>query len=367
MDEFIAILREVRDPRDFSARHQVGEVLFLALCASLCGAQTGVDRAEFAAAHEQDFRGVLRLRHGVPSHDTFSRLFRILDPAELHKAFDLFLAALRRDLGLPASGRVVAIDGKSLRRGYEAGRAHMPPLMVSVWDAETRLALAQGLAPGNGEVAGTLKLLRGLALKGAMVTADALHCHPAMAAAVRARGAHYALGLKGNRSALLAAAEAAFAGAGGAPARYETREEGHGRRERREACVVKAAALARPHGFPGLAALGRIRAERTLKDRRAQTSTRYVVLSRVLSPRRLLQVARAHWSIENHLHWTLDVVFDEDQARSRKNHAPENLAILRRLAQNIWRAHPDTRPIGRKMKLASWSKDYFFSAFAHLQ
>lgn len=366
MDAFIAILREVHDPRDFNARHAVGDVLFLALCAGLCGAKTCVDMAEFAAAHEEDFAAVLDLPHGVPSHDTFSRLFRLLDPSELEAAFASFLSALRRDLGLPRAGRVVAVDGKSLRRGYEAGRACMPPLMVSVWDAETRLCLAQRRAPANGEVAGTLKLLKGLALKGAIVTADALHCHAGMAEAVRATGAHYALGLKGNRSALLADAQGAFADEA-ALACHETREARHGRRETRSACVVKAPALARRHAFPGLAAVGRIQAERVLKDGRVQQATRYVALSRVLSPRKLLEVTRAHWSIENHLHWTLDVVFGEDDARSRKNHSPENLAVMRRLVQNIWRVHPDPKPIGRKMKLASWSKDYFFSAFAHLQ
>src|SRR3954468_11657004 len=123
----------------------------------------------------------VRLRHGPPSHDTFSRVLRLLDPDELARAFAAFMTALRQGLGLPPPQGVVAVDAKALRRGYERGRAHLPPLMVSVWDAETRLAIAAARAPGGSEVKATLALLKGLSLKGCTVTADALHCHPAMA------------------------------------------------------------------------------------------------------------------------------------------------------------------------------------------
>src|SRR5262249_23854619 len=145
---------------------------------------------------------IVDLRHGAPSHDSFSRLFRLLDPEELAKAFARFVAALREGLGLGPAKGVVAIDGKRLRRGYERGRSHMPPLMVSVWDAETRLSLAMQPAAGGDEVAATLAALKSVILKGCTVAADALHCHPRMAAQVRQRGAHYALKLKGNHRPL---------------------------------------------------------------------------------------------------------------------------------------------------------------------
>jgi hypothetical protein len=204
MQSYISILREVRDPRDINARHRVETILFLTLAATLCGAKSCVEVADFASDREQELSEIVDLPYGTPSHDTFSRLFRLLDPAELAKAFTAFMTGLRTELGLGAPRGVVAIDGKSLRRGYEKGKSHMPPLMVSVWDSQTRLAIAQARAPGGNEIAATLALLRSLVLKGCTVTADALHCHPAMAQAVLNAKADYALGLKANHGPLYA-------------------------------------------------------------------------------------------------------------------------------------------------------------------
>ena len=153
MQSFISILREVRDPRDINARHPVGTVLFLTLAATLCGAKSCVQVADFVEAREEELCAIVELPYGPPSHDTFSRLFRLLDPSELAKTFTAFMTALRAELGLAPAQGVVAIDGKSLRRGYEKGRAFLPPLMVSVWDSQTRLAMAQARAPGGNEVA----------------------------------------------------------------------------------------------------------------------------------------------------------------------------------------------------------------------
>jgi predicted transposase YbfD/YdcC len=364
MQTLITILQEVRDPRDINARHEVGTILFLTLAATLCGAKSCVEIADFVEGREEELSAMIDLPHGPPSHDTFSRLFRLLDPVELAKAFAAFMAALRAELGLPPPRGVVAIDAKSLRRGYEKGRAHFPPLMVSVWDRETRLAIAQARALGGNEIATTLELLRGLVLKGCTVTADALHCHPAMAEAVLAAKAHYALGLKANNGPLHAEAERLFTGAE-APS-FASEERAHGRIERRRASVLAAPAAARAL-LPGLRALGCIEAERTDTNGKTETKTRYVALSRPLTPAKLLEVVRAHWSIENQLHWTLDVVFDEDDARTRKDYGPENLAVIRRLAQNILRLHPSTASISSKMRRAMWSKDHFFDLFAHMR
>src|ERR1700722_6403938 len=211
METLVSIFREVHDPRDFNARHDLPAMLFIALAATLCGAKSCVDIADFAAAHEDELGEIVDLAHGPPSHDSFSRLFRLLDPEQMATAFTGFVGALRRGLGLDPAKGVVAVDGKRLRRGYERGRACMPPLMISVWDAETRLSLATRHAPGGNEVAATLAALKSLVLKGCIVTGDALHCHPAMAAEVRATGAHYALKLKANNAPMFTCVQAAFA------------------------------------------------------------------------------------------------------------------------------------------------------------
>ncbi len=366
METLISIFREVRDPRDFNAQHDLAAMLFVALAATLCGAKSCVDIADFASAHESELAEIVDLRHGPPSHDSFSRVFRLLDPEEVAKAFARFVQALREGLGLGGPKGVVAVDGKRLRRGYERGRSHMPPLMVSVWDADTRLSLASQAAPDGNEVAATLAALKSLVLKGCIVVGDALHCHPRMAAQVRQRGAHYALKLKANHGPLFACAEAAFAAADakGKLASYEQIDDGHDRHERRRACVLAKPADA--PDFPDLAVIGRIEAERQANGRTAR-KVHYVVSSKRLSPKRMLDVTRTYWSVENQLHWRLDVVFNEDDARTRKDYGPQNLAVLRRIALDILRAHPDNRSVGRKMKLAAWKKEFFFQLFAYLR
>ena len=238
--------------------------------------------------------------------------------------------------------------------------------MVSVWDAETRLSLATRHALGGNEVAATLTALKSLVLKGCIVTGDALHCHPGMAAEVRERGAHYALKLKANHGPLFACAQQAFAvaDAKGTLACYEQSDTGHDRREWRRASVIARPADA--PAFPDLAAIGRIETERHANGKIAE-KVHYVVLSKRLLPERMLEVTRTHWSVENQLHWRLDVVFNEDDARTRKNYAPENLGVVRRMALDILRAHPDNRSVGRKMKLAAWKKEFFFELFAHMR
>ncbi len=367
METLLTILREVRDPRDINARHDCASMLFIALIAMLCGAKTCVDIADFAAASEEELAQIADLPHGAPSHDSFSRLFRLLGPDEMARIFARFAKALREGLGLPAAKGVVAIDGKRLRRGYERGKAFMPPLMISVWDAETRMSIAARASGDGNEVKATLEALKSLDLKGCTVTADALHCHAAMAEAVRAAGAHYALKLKGNNGPLYACAAEPFekADAAGKGASYETGEKGHGRFERRRVTTVAAPKEA-PH-LPGLVMFARLESERQKAGGKTETALYYVALSRRLPPHRALEIVRTHWSVENNLHWALDVVFHEDDARSRKNHAPQNLSFIRRMALDILNSHPDKRSTARKMKLAAWSKEFFFELFAYLR
>ena len=367
MDTIISIFQEVRDPRDVNARHSVGSMLFVALAATLCGAKYAVDIADFCEANLEALAEIVDLPHGAPSHDCFSRLFRLLDPAELAAALARFAQALRAALKIGAPQGVIAVDGKSLRRAYERGRSFMPALMVAVWDAETRLSIAAQRAEGDDEVATTLAVLKALVLKGCIVTADALHCHPRMAEAVRATGAHYALTLKGNHGPLHGAVVAAFAKADaeGKMTVHECCDSGHDRHEWRRVSVVAAPADAPP--FPGLKAIARIETRRSGAGGKAETTTRYAVLSKRLSPSRVLEVTRAHWDIENGLHWQLDVTFHEDDARTRKDYGPQNLAVIRRIALDILRTHPLDRSIARKMKLATWSKQFFLELFAHMR
>jgi len=199
------------------------------------------------------------------------------------------------------------------------------------------------------------------------VTADALHCHPAMAEAVLARDADYAIKLKGNHGPLLACAARAFAAAdaAGELAFQERRDKGHGRSEWRRASVIAVPADA--PAFPGLVALGRIESERVTASGQKSLAVHHVVLSRRLSPKRLLEVVRLHWSVENHLHRQRDVVFHEDDARNRKNHAPTNLGIIRRMALDILKAHPDPRSPRQKMNQARWKKGFFYELFTHMR
>lgn len=367
METLITILREVRDPRDFNARHDCAAMLFIALIATLCSEKSCVDFADFATANEDDLAEIVDLPHGAPSHDCFSRLFRLLDPEEMAKTFAAFAKALREGLGLGPARGVVAIDGKCMRRGYERGRKFMPPLMVSVWDAETRVSIAARFATGGNEVAATLEALKSLDLKGCIVTADALHCHPKMAEGVRATGAHYAIKLKGNNGPLHACAVEAFAQADarGDLVFHEKSESGHDRFERRRASVVAPPKNA-PH-FPDLVLFGRIESERRSGKGEASSFTQYIVLSKKLSPKRMMETTRRHWGVENNLHWQLDVVFNEDDARTRKNYAPQNLSVIRRIALDILRAHPEDRSIARKMKLAARKKEFLFDLFTYMR
>jgi predicted transposase YbfD/YdcC len=342
-------------------------MLFVSLIATLCGAKSCVDIADFCAANEAELAAIVDLPHGAPSHDSFSRLFRLLDPDEMAKAFTAFAKALRAGLGLGPARGVVAIDGKRLRGGYERGRAHMPPLMISVWEGETRLSLGARASDDGNEIKATLEALKSLDLKGCTVTADALHCHPKMAEGVRARGGHYALKLKKNNAPLYACAEKAFDEAdanGGAPS-YETSETGHDRFERRRVSLIGAPKDAPK--LPGLVMLGRIESERRKAQGKTSTHTYYAALSKRQTPRKFMEVIREHWGVENDVHWPLDVVFNEDDARARKNHAPQNLSFIRRMALDILKAHPDPRSPARKMKLAAWKQEFLFELFAYMQ
>ena len=362
MDKFVECFSGLVDPRKKQAKHDLTEMLFIALLATLCGATTCCDIALFGQSKEALLRTILVLEHGIPSHDTFSRVFRIIDPKSFEKVFRRFTKAFATATKIKG---VVALDGKALRRAYESGQSHMPPVMVTAWSAMTRMSLANVLAPGNNEAAGALQLIELLQLKGCVVTADALHCHREMAKAIVDRGADYVLAVKNNQPGLMRDAKAAIAAAERKKTkRATTKEVGHGRKESRTAIVAPVKDMAKKHKFPGLKAVARI----TSKRGSDKTVQRYFLLTRHYKPAELLGIVRQHWGIENVLHWTLDVVLDEDQTRGRKDHAPANLAVLRRLALNIARAHPDTKTSLRgKLKRAAWDDKFLVDMLLNMR
>jgi predicted transposase YbfD/YdcC len=362
MEGFAECFAEVPDPRKREGDHDLTEMLFIALMAMLCGAKFCTDIEVFGRAKEGLLGTVLELQNGIPSHDTFSRLFRMLDPKALERAFRRFTAAFAEQVQIDG---VIALDGKALRRAYQKGKSHMPPVMVTAWAAKTRLALANVLSPGNSETAGALQLIEMLQLKGCVVTMDALHCRRDTAKAIVERGGDYVLAVKENQPSLLRDAKAAIEQADRRRARQvSTTDIEHGREDIRTATVASAKDLGEKHDFPGLVAVARIKSKRG-HDKQVE---RYFLLTRPYKPQEVLSIVRQHWGIENRLHWTLDVVLDEDLARSRKDYAPENLAVLRRLALNVARTHPDTRTSMRaKLIRAGWDEKFLLEMLTNVR
>ncbi len=351
---------DLPDPRAPNARHRLSDMILIALAASLCGAQGASDYALFARSK----RAILETVIGPfdpASHDTFSRVLRLLDPTAFATAF----AAFARSFAGALEG-VVAIDGKAMRRAYEVGGHAWPPIIVSAWAAEARTvlgSLAAGSA-GDGEAETAIRLVGLLALDGATVTADALHCHRRMAAAIRERGGDYVLALKGNRADLKRDAEAQLEAGGADGETASTEEHTHGRHERRHALVVPAGDVAERHDFPDLSAIARVTSSRG--DDKPQT--RLFLLSRTMTAAELLHTVRDHWSIENSLHWSLDVTFNEDQSRARKDHAPANVALIGRLAMTILKNIDDPKTSVRgRIKRCAWEDDYLINAIAHMR
>jgi predicted transposase YbfD/YdcC len=362
--EAIRAIFDGLDPRDQNARHDFSEMLFISIAAMLCGAKNCSDIWRFAYEKEEMLREVLTLAHGIPSHDTFSALFRKLVPTEFAEAFARFMGRFAAAAG---SNRQIALDGKAMRGAFESGRHFAPRMMVSAWGTELRMTLAALPAEGGNEARAAIDVLRLIDLRGAVVTADALHCSARTAEEITRGGGDYVLALKGNQGPLLAAAERLLAGKPApksAPA--ATEETSHGRRERRTARVVPAAQLGREHGFPGLAAIAEVERTRLIGRKRQHERCLYV-LSRRMPAHELLAVARRHWDIENALHWQLDVVFREDDCRTRKDHGPENLALLRRFCLNTLRADSKKDTMRGKAMRAGWNNAYLIHLMTQMR
>jgi predicted transposase YbfD/YdcC len=359
---------DVPDPRDHTVQHELTEILFVALAAMLCGAKHCTEMALFAKTRLQLLRQVVPLKNGAPSHDTFTRVFKALDPDAFEAAFRRFMAGFGAQARRDTPHGHVAVDGKSLRRAYERGCAHVPPLVVTVFACETFMSLSQTLAKTGGEAQAAIAALQLLSLKGCMVTADALHCHARFTRAVRQAGGHYALALKGNQSKLARAANAALDRAAervGAVV-ASTTTKAHGRHEVRRALVVPFVQAPSRNALVDLKAVARVEAWRT-KDGTTSHKVRTFALSKCLPPRQVLVLVRRHWAIENSLHWQLDVLMSEDHMRTRKNNGPANLAVLRRLALNVLRADGEPMPLSHKQLKAKWDNTNLLSLLTYMR
>lgn len=311
--------------------------------------------ARFAQAKEGFLRGFLKLENGLPSHDTFSRLFRLLDPQSFGAAFQQFMAKFTGTVQ-----GVVAIDGKVLRRSFDRASGKSALHMVSAWGCEQRLVLAQVATDAkSNEITAVPKLLEMLSLKGTIVTVDALNCQRAIAQQIVEQGGEYAMALKGNQGTLHDDVRTFLDDpACPAAASVQTVDGEHGRIETRTATVCTDIDwLQADHHWPGLAAIGKVERIRETAAK-TTTETAHYILSTALSVERFNDVVRQHWGVENRLHWRLDVVMNEDQARTRLDNGPHNMAVLRHMAINVMQKNGDKDALRGKFQKAAWDNAY---------
>jgi predicted transposase YbfD/YdcC len=336
---FIDYFAELADPRQQDrCDHKLIDILFIAICAVICGADGFTDMEEFGMAKETWLRQFLELPNGIPSHDTFGRVLARLNP----KAFQQCFLDWVRAVAVITDQEIVPIDGKKLRRSHDKANGQRAIELVSAWTRANRLMLGQiKVAADSNEITAVPLLLRLLALKGCIVTLDALHCQRDTAAEILKQEADYVLALKGNQGSLYNEVEGFFDAIvnertfGYEISRHQTVDGEHGRIETRKYWHVNAPDYVKEKAdWPGLVSLGMCEARRELNGQTSQEK-RYYLSSLGVDAERFAKAARGHWSIENSLHWILDVVFREDDSRVRVGHAAENFGLLRRIAINL--------------------------------
>ncbi len=341
------------DPRVERTRaHRLSDLITIALCAVVCGANDWVAVETFGHAKEAWLRTFLPLPGGIPTHDTFGRVFARLDPAELQRGFLRWVQAVVGEL----PPQVVAVDGKTLRHSADRSSGQAALHLVSAWATASGLVLGQQATDAkSNEITAIPHLLRLLALDGCVVTIDAMGCQRAIAAQLHAQGADYVLALKANQPTLHATVMAAFADARaqGGDAWHpleqdhaQTLDKGHGRVERRRVTVLSdpdlLACLDPTGAWPGLRAVVEVQAERRVGAAPA-TEHRYYLASLPPDAALLGQAIRAHWGVENRLHWVLDVQFREDASTVRVGDGAHTFAVLRHLALNLLRQDRSVR------------------------
>jgi predicted transposase YbfD/YdcC len=364
--------KSITDPRvDRTKDHDLIDILVIAICALLCAAESFNDMEDFGKAKEDWFRRFLKLRNGIPSHDTFNRVFAAIDPKEFLECFLRWTQSLRQAV----AQEIVALDGKALRRALN--RDESPKYVVSAWAESNNLVLGQlKVDEKSNEITAVPELLRVLELAGCIVTVDAMGCQKKIAKEIIEADADYVLALKGNQETVHAEVKsfldatleekqkkrpkgAAIPTAAAKLQQLETVEKDHGRLETRR--YYQSAELdwfADRAKWEGLRSVGLVEAVREV-DGKTTTERRYYLSSLSLDVATFARAVRGHWGVENKLHWVMDVCFREDQSRARTGYAAENLATLRRLALNLLkREQTKKRGIRGKQLNASWDHAY---------
>ena len=364
VDDLVAHFSEIDDPRCAGkVEHRLMDVLVIAVCATIAGSESWEDMALYGRSKEAWLRGFLPLAGGIPSHDTFRRVFMLIDPDAFARCFIGWAASLK-----PVPDReVVAIDGKSLRRSFAPVEGLGPLHIVSAWASERGVALGQTQVSGkSNEITAIPELLDMLSLEGSIVTLDAMGCQRAIAAKIGECRADYLIALKANQGRMFRAVEshcdaACFArGATLRPA-CDSFDDSHGRIVRRRVFVCPGLqddpAL---KDWPGLKSVLAIETIRSIKGRAGTTAEiRYFLASYEDEPAKMAAAIRAHWAIENSLHWVLDVTFREDECRVRDRTAAQNFAMLRKIALNLIKQDLNAKTsLKARRKKAAWDNDY---------
>ncbi len=355
------------DPRvERTKEHKLIDIITIAICAIIAGADGWVAVEAFGHAKEKWLRTFLDLPNGIPSHDTFGRVFGLLDPSEFEQAFSTWIAWVREIL----QGQIIALDGKMLRRSHDHLLGKDAIHMVSAWAATQRLVLGQRkIDDKSNEISALPELLHVLALEGCIVTIDALGCQTEIAETIIEGGADYILAVKENQGKLfediqdlfVGAAEVAFREVPHTFEREVTKD--HGRLEIRECRVLADPKylnyVRRVEAWKNLRSVVRICTEVHHEQTTLSRETRYFISSLAGSAQEMINAVRGHGGIENGLHWVLDVTFREDDSRVRKDHAPENFAILRHIALNVLNRSRNGKDSIKTMRLrAGWDESY---------
>jgi predicted transposase YbfD/YdcC len=358
-------LATLPDPREMRGqRHLLLDVLVIGVLATLCGVDDWEGVEDFAQEEEAWLRTFLELPNGVPSHDTFNRIFRMINIEAFNACFLDWVKALRKQV----LKDVVAIDGKTLRASGDDD--HAPLHMVSAWSVANRMVLGQrSVDTKSNEITAIPQLLKVLEIKGCIVTIDAMGCQKDIAKAIVARKADYVLAVKANQEGLLRATQALFArldaGEVLTHATSESTETGHGRTAYRKVTTLNAVkGLPEPilFAWPKLETLVRIQSKTQRDGKLVEEERFYISTLPTQAAEALGEAVKSHWGIENQLHWVLDVAFNEDRNRTRKGSAPESGALLRHITLNLLRQDPTQRSIPKRRMKAALSRDYRMAA-----